>query len=468
MTAAVIPLPTERSAAIPGIARTATVLFLWVLPFHMLAIAFLYGGLGLPEPMVRAIAAWKEMAILALLAWAILRAAAGTGPRVAMSVADVPITGLIGIAVLFALTENYWFHADIPPGAELYGFRDTAVYMLMYYVGRGTPELADDPKLLRRLFVLALVISSIGILERILVSPDMLVVLGVAKYFNEFLNSPEFTVQNKWDLPTNYWSVIGGVTVRRIGSVFLSSQGFATPFTLFMPAATAWALTRSKPAGTLTRVGYAVIWTGLLLSITRMTILVCFLQLMLWFVIFRRPEWAVGSVLGAIAVFAMSVVLLPALPGFVWETLTWQTGSSQTHIEDWLKGAVALAERPWGHGLGTSDQVAVRFDMPPVTADNLYFKYAAELGIAGLVALLGIFAAFLRSGWRVFRGGRSEQQRRFGAVIAIATLGIIVNGITVSMFNSPMLSTLYFWLAGVCVTSAQRVGGVPALGSADG
>jgi hypothetical protein len=38
----------------------------------------------------------------------------------------------------------------------------------------------------------------------------------------------------------NYWTRIGNVEVQRAGSVYLSSQGFAVPFLILLPAATAW------------------------------------------------------------------------------------------------------------------------------------------------------------------------------------------------------------------------------------
>jgi len=38
----------------------------------------------------------------------------------------------------------------------------------------------------------------------------------------------------------------------------------------------------------------------------------------------------------------------------------------------------------------------------------------------------------------------------------LATVGLVLNGITAVVFNSPILAYLFFWLAGSTVTSSQR------------
>ena len=456
MTAAVLPLPGTREARLPGVARTGLFLFLWLLPFHSLAIAWLFGVAGWAEGTVRAIAAWKEITIVALIAWVAIRALLGRGHRAAIAGPDVALAALFGIALMAVVTANPLLRVDMPPGALLYGFRDSVLFMGLYFVGRATPEIAESDKVLRHAFLIALVVSTIGILERIFVSPEMLVLFGVASYMNDFLGMSAYTVGNEWGLPHNYWSTLGGVEVRRAGSVFLHSQGFALPFLLLMPAATIWALNRRGNHAVLVRLAYAVIWLGLLLTLTRVTILICMLQVALYFAMFRKPEWAVGSAVAGAALLALAIALVPGLLVFIWETLSWQTGSSESHLKDWGAGVIAFLEQPWGHGLGTTDAVAVRFLREPLTADNMYLSYGVQLGVAGLLAFLAVLAGILSKALKVFRTAATDVQRRFGAVVALATLGILVNGITSIVFSSLMLAYLFFFFAGAVVTVAQR------------
>jgi hypothetical protein len=253
----------------------------------------------------------------------------------------------------------------------------------------------------------------------------------------------------------NYWTRIGNVEMQRAGSVYLSSQGFAVPFLILLPVATAWVFGQ-KRVTTSMKIEYALVWAGLLLSITRMTILVCAIQLVLVILMLRKPEWAVaGLIIGCLAVLA-SMMFVPGLPGFIWDTLTWQTGSSASHVKDWSKGFQAFFEHPWGAGLGTTDQSAVRFGIEPLTADNGYFKYAVELGIQGLVALLAIFAGILATSYKVARYASTHNRRLMGTVVLFTTIGVMLNATTGVVFNALVLSYIYFWFAGAVVTIAQR------------
>jgi hypothetical protein len=462
MTTSALPLPRLASFRLPGVARTALILFMWVLPFHSLIIALLFGYFGVNVNTVRALAAWKEIAIVVFVSWVALRSLTGHGPRAEMMASDIAVTALIAIATLFALLQDSLFVAGIPGPAVLYGFRDSIFFMLLYYVGRSTPEIAESDTILRHAYLIALVVSVIGILERIFVSPEMLVLLGVAAYMNDFLGLSAYTVGNGYDLPQNYWSILGGVMVRRSGSVFLHSQGFAVPFLFLMPAATAWALNRRTRHPWLARVGYALIWGGLLVTLTRMTTVVCLVQVMIFYLIFRRPEWSLGSILTAMVLGAITLVLVPGLLHFVWETLSWQTGSSTSHLKDWQRGMIAFFERPWGNGLGTTDAAPIKTFREPLSADNMYLTYAVQLGIAGIVAFVGVLATILGTSWRLAWSDLSEAQRRVAAVVALSTIGIIINGATSFVFSSNLLAYVFFWLAGALVTVAQRQRGTTA------
>jgi hypothetical protein len=462
MTATALKFPA-RSIRIdpPGISRAALILFFWVLPFHSLGIAVLFGLVGVGPGLTRAVAAWKEAAIIVFFLWTVLRTLAGRGRSTPIIAPDIAISVLIALAVVSVLVAVPVFNANIPVGAQFYGLRDAVFFMLLYYVGRAMPELADSEVVMKHAFFVALVISVIGIVERIFVTPDMLVLLGVASYMNDFLGLTAYTSNNAWGLPANYWTDMGGVLVRRAGSVFLHSQGFALPFLFLMPAASAWALARRRRHPVLVSLGYAVIWGGLLVSITRVTTLICIMQVVLFYLMMRRPEWALGSVVTTLAALAATVLLVPGLMHFAWETITWQSGSSTSHLRDWGEGALAFFEQPWGHGMGTTDAAPLRFLRLPLTSDNMYLSYGVQLGIAGLLALVGALASIFLISWRAIWTTATDTRRRLFAVIALTTFGIFLNGITSIVFSSNLLSYVFFLCAGAAMTAAHE-GGRPA------
>jgi hypothetical protein len=435
--------------------RVALPVFSWGLPFHSLIIAMLFGGLGIALGTVRTIAAWKEAFVLVLILLVILRAATGRGPRVAVHWIDLAVLALIAIAAVFATAGKALFQIELPTGAEAYGIRDIAFFLLLYFVGRASPEIADDPNTLRRLYIVVLLTSAIAVVEWILVTPDMLVLLGVASYFQDFLNVSAFTAGNDYGLPINYWSRIGNVDVQRAGSIYLSSQSFALPFLILLPVATAYVFGAAKRVTTSMKIEYAIIWLGLLLSITRMTIFVCMIQLVLIVIMLRKPEWAVAGLILSGTVLVISLFTVPGLGGFVWGTITGQTGSNASHAKDIAKGVTAFIEHPFGSGLGTTDQTAIRVGLGPLAADNGYLKYAVELGIEGLIAHLLIFAGILVTSFKVARSAVTRNRRLLGSVVLFATIGIMINAMTAVVFNAPTLSYLYFWLAGSVVSVSQ-------------
>jgi hypothetical protein len=447
---------SRRDAHLGALIALPIALFLWVLPFHAVLIAFFFGVLRAGMRATTIMASWKEAVAVILLTIVMMRAILTRGPGVSIIATDVAISGLIALALVFAIVEDSIFAAEIPHKVEVFGLRSSVFFMVLYYIGRGVPELGERSTYVKHLFRVAVVVALIGVLERIFVTPQMLVALGAAAYMNDFLGLGVSTAGNDWGLPSNYWSVMGRVPVRRAGSVFLGGQAFALPFLLLMPAATAWVFDPAKRFNFWRVAGYTVIWLGLLVTITRTTILVCALQVMAYFLMTRRPTRLVTAAIVAVIVFLTATVLVPGLASFVGSTATFQTASSYSHVFDWRRGLTAFFEQPWGHGLGSSDQVAARFKRTPLTADNVFLNYAVDLGVLGLVAYLTVMITIGYFAWRLFTTAKDPEVRVVAATVFLANLGIALNGTSSSPFNSVFLGYNFFLLVGAMITAYQR------------
>lgn len=429
----------------------------WALTFHILAIALLFGLLRLPTNVVRVIAAWKEIAGVCLLLLVIARSALGRGPHVTIVAADLFAGGWIALTLVFFLTQSVLLHDFVPLKAASFGLRDAAYFVLFYFVGRATPEIGQDDRMLRRAFMILCITSTVAVLEQLFITPQMLVVIGVASYVRDFLGTEVFTQGNAYGLPDNYWSLMGGHLVRRSGSVFLSSQGFAMIFLVLLPPATIWVLRREGRGALAARVGYGIIWAGLLVTFTRAAIAVSMLQLVSILAARHKLTSVALTAAVGLGVGLVGMVVVPGLATFVLETLTWQSGSSASHVKDWTAGFTAFLEQPWGYGIGTTDQSAVRGGLEPITGDNLYLKYAVEMGVPGLALLIGTFASFIRAGVKLSRFGTDANQRALGSTVVLATTGVVFYGLTSGIFGDPIVSYLLFWFAGTAVTLAQRI-----------
>lgn len=414
-------------------------------------------GRGVDVDVVRIAAAWKEVLAIVLVAIAAVRLAMGRVEGFVVRAPDLLAAALVALAVIHALAARAGLGPAYEPGDLVLGFRDLVFGFALYVVGRTTPGLADDRRLLRRLFVVGVVTSVIAVAEWLVITPEQLVLLGVASYFNDFLGASLLTSGNVYGLPGNYWTMVGGRIVQRAGSVYMSSQGFALPFLLMIPAATLWITQTRRWASVPAVGGYALLWAGLLLTLTRATIAACLIQVIALLVLWRRP--APVLVLAAIGVVAGGALLVtvPGLPGFVWETLIWETASSGSHSDDYYKGLVSLIERPLGAGLGTADATAARLGRTPIMGDNLLLKYGVELGVAALLLLAAWLAAVAWTTWRAAAAaptGTLDRRTAFCAFASVATIGIAFNGNTAVVFNSPTIAYLFFWIAGTAVAVA--------------
>jgi hypothetical protein len=398
-----------------ALTRVAFPLLAWGLAFHSLVIAILFGPLHLPEPLVRQIAAWKEIALVLLVVTVLARAVLGRGPGITLAWTDFWIVGLIVVAVTYLVAGTLLLGDNLPFSVQLLGLRQSVFFMLLYFVGRATPDLVDDTTM-RRIFLLVLVTCVLGLLERFLIPPIGLVALGVSAYFQDFLGAAAMTAGNDYGLPTAYWAGVGGHVIRRVGSVYLSGQGFAVPFILFFPLVTVWTFWRQKRSVWQVLL-YLVICVTFLLSLTRMTIVVALLQAVLLIVMRRKPEWAVAGLIPIAILFLAAIVLVPGFPDWIMNTLSGQEGSTAGHLSDWSNGALAFIEQPWGFGLGTADQVATRSGLAHITGDNLYLTYAVQMGIAGVALLLLTLGSITSNALNLFRRARNQTQRSIAAAL---------------------------------------------------
>jgi hypothetical protein len=86
----------------------------------------------------------------------------------------------------------------------------------------------------------------------------------------------------------------------------------------------------------------------------------------------------------------------------------------------------------------------------------MYLTYAVQLGVAGIAAFVAVLVTILSVAWRVAWANVSDIQRRVAAVVALATIGIMINGVTSFVFSSNLLAYVFFWQAGAVVTMAQQ------------
>ena len=425
--------------------------YIWLLPVHVLVIAMLFGLLGLPFSLVRVVAAWKELSLLAvfglLAVWAPFHRRAALRP----TVPDLFALLLLGQAALYVALPIGVSASSLNLSGRLYGFRDAVFLALIYLVGRLAPASARDAeRVVRALCVLGVVTGLLGVVDWLVIPASLYVKLGLVRYYNEFLGV--FYVVNPYlnpyGLPENFWAFLGHTQLRRAGSVHASSQAFAVSFLLILPAV-AHRLQQGATRAARQRwlLGLGICLVALLLTITRMTILACLCQLLALGLFWRQQRQRILLLLGAGALVVAAS--LPVTGRYLLDTLTLQDTSSAGHLTAWASSLEYLAESPLlGHGLGTAGQTAARAGLELRGSESQYFKFSGELGLIGLGSYLGLALTVLLAAYRSWRRGGEPAWRGVQLIVWLGGLGIAINALTTNLYSVPFLTYVYWWLAG--------------------
>ncbi len=419
---------------------------------HVLLMSLLYGVVGLPAGLVRAVSAWKEALLLLLLFGAMVRITLRT--RHVVTLPDMIMT----VYVLWVLFVSLLTMVrGIGVVSLLYGLRDALLPVLAYVVGRTL--LLNEARarwVLRVLLVVGLVLAAIGIIERQFIPTELHVRAGIPLYYREILGFQTFDYL--LGLPANYWTSANSGLLRRAVSVYGSSQPFALSFLLFLPVAGYLALRRDLPERRLALVALVVMLVGLALTITRFTIVICLAQLLLIGLLLSRRarRLAVGILAVAVVGMLITVLFVPPVRVLVVNTITFQDHSSAERLRIWGATLQLIVSNPAGYGLAITGQTATRFGGTIINIEGQYSKIGVEQGLIGLLFYIGILAV---ASMYLLRGAARSQSPYLAALsvaLAVAIVGVAVNSMTTEWHNSIALVYPMMWILGACVATLAR------------
>jgi hypothetical protein len=273
--------------------------------------------------------------------------------------------------------------------------------------------------------------------------------LGVPRYFREFLNLsyPDYI----FGLPYNYWAEFAGRPVRRSVSTYLSAQAFAVPFLII------WPVVIYNYVARLTRWPRAILMIcgfSLLLTITRMTIVVCFIQTLMMLWIMQRRRIVVGIIIALFVAFVIGFLAYPRFQIFVTNTITLRDTSSSARPQQWIRGVQAVLDSPLGLGLGSTGQTGTRFGGQGEGQEAGYFRITGAIGLPGLFLFLTWFGGIIYFNISSFRRSRTIWQGLAGVTLMTA-VGFLLNTLTGPVDQSPFTIYVFAWLAGISVRYAS-------------
>ncbi len=177
----------------------------------------------------------------------------------------------------------------------------------------------------------------------------------------------------------------------------------------------------------------------------------------------RRP------VLWLLGIAVITAALLLSLGA---DSIAGKLAPGKLHDEALSRGAIArdsvpiIREKPWlGHGIGMFPVIYPRYrsfptDLEVNAAHNDYVQFLVETGIAGLLALLGLFVLAYRGGFRQLDRWRDSWPAAFSLAAATACTGLLVHSAVDFNLQIPSNALLFYALLALAASPPARRGPV--------
>jgi O-antigen ligase len=128
--------------------------------------------------------------------------------------------------------------------------------------------------------------------------------------------------------------------------------------------------------------------------------------------------------------------------------------SAATRIKIWKASLTAMLTNPLGFGFNSFQDVLGEHAQLPRDAHNIFVLMGVELGLAGLVLVIMLFARIGKDAWTVARAAPDPFLRALGlGVVAMVLAAVVVN-----CFGSRLMQlepSTYLWILGGMMARAR-------------
>jgi hypothetical protein len=332
------------------------------------------------------------------------------------------------------------------------GFRADTWFLFAYFVGRGL--------VLQRRHIRSLLTWLVP--GTVLVDVIAFGQFAFPHWFNDFFNKIGYsafiaTQSRTADPDVVSMRGIVGVNLPRASSLLLGNLALAFFSILAIAVGASLLLTATTSKS---RWGYATFtvltFAAMVLTLTRSAVIAATVMLLFMGLVTMRLRLIV-PVLGALVIaflLAMASGMIPI--SAVSALANPHEASIQAHGGAIQSGLTLLGHNPFGLGLGTTGTIGQRlYGAAAVTTENWYLAIALELGVVPsllfMVASVGVGIEAFRS----FRRVNDIGLRRLSLVVLGGSLGYLVLGNMLSVWEVPVLSMAFWLLAGIAVGARE-------------
>lgn len=248
----------------------------------------------------------------------------------------------------------------------------------------------------------------------------------------------------------------GSFELFRVPGIFpLFTQSFGFTIIMFPMAAT---VALADPDRRWRWIGSGVVVMvslSSLLSGSRSSWLWLPIQIVLIFTIVGRNRLAIAgaTVLSAIAAFLFLGPLLPALFDFI-IALSWHYLVDQTSTE--FAVVAQAGDIFFGHGVG-SQTGAIRYILPPgstvgIGVEGWYAKTLYEVGLVGLLVVLGSWFLVLGYMWDARNRTKSQPARAYAGALLVIVMTTLINLVKLPYIDLDPLNVCFWFFIGVAIS----------------
>ncbi|MEX2646277.1 MAG: O-antigen ligase family protein [Gaiellaceae bacterium] len=445
--------------------------FLVGLAFHNAAFMGLWLA-GAEGWQLTVLQAWKEI----LLGTALLSVLAARRLPPRLVALDLAALALALVAAVYLFLP-----ADTTVEGRLYGLRSIVLPLAAYALGRCLVLGAREWRRVAAVGMgMAVAVAVVGLVENYGLTIGDWRAWGAKGYYSEQLDFPAF--HGPAGLPDNWALNLSDGVFRRLISTYLSPLGTAYMLAVALILAVV-ELPRVRGRALLGLAAASlVVLAAFLLAFSRAAALALVGALVV-LALARRSLWPLA---GAAAVLLASVATAawftsvapetrffpedrayqerrareegPLPPGSPLETTSgFSDSSSREHLAELRRSFENFLDRPQGHGLGTSGQIAQRFGEGDFAAgESLYLTVAVETGAAGLLALLALAGAALLTLFRAARRPAGSALGVAAGVLLAAQAAVFAIGLQTEVWGIPWLVYVLWLLTGSVVTGSDR------------
>lgn len=360
---------------------------------------------------------------------------------------------LIDYAILayFAYTLLYVF---LPIGQygfvdKVIAFKSSSFFTFIYFAGRlFNPAEIYISKYFH--YILAVIIAASAVLFLEIINDQHFQTLTGYADFNFYYFNQE--PSGNYDLS---WTFETSTGLKRFASFFANPLEFAAS-TLLALAIIAGLYTDENNKIKLDTLGIiAIVATqfAIFFALSRSSLASYFIMIYIYALITKKKLILKIIYTGLIVVVVyFSFFMLftnPDLYEFINETITFTNPSSVGHVLAWIEGIEAIANNPFGLGLGESGRVAVSLS-DTVGGENQYIIIGVQTGIITLLLYLGIHIYFIVTSWKWYPKLRGKE-RKVCLSLLLMKIGFIIPLMTSELESSVYIAYISWFLSGLFV-----------------